>query len=113
MKIEKEFINGNEEICLKCRYGPNSDYNAGGDCSNCKNGDYFKDFKQYDLEVCHKCLYDDDPCHCDCVECTNGNNFIPKPSLKEEIQNKIILKEKELFQLKNELNKINKLEDAK
>ena len=99
-----------EEIktCENCRYGIYSNYSAGGDCSNCdeetKSG--WMAFKRYDPKLCAKCLYHDDPCHYNCVECQEGKNYEPKPTLKQELLDKINCRKREIIALEMELKEL-------
>src|SRR4030042_966325 len=76
--------------CESCRFNPdNQNYAAGGDCKGCKDGSNWRELKRVDEVQCESCLYCDDPCHYICVECQDALNWIPRPTLKEEVLEKI------------------------
>jgi len=49
-------------------------------------------------QKCNTCHYDDDPCHYLCQECRDGKNWTPKPTLREELEAKIVKLKREIME---------------
>lgn len=91
--------------CESCRFNPDRDfdYNCGGSCDGCKDYSNYKPEKRYDKGLCVKCIYDEDPCHYECVECQDGRNYCPKPTQIEAVEDKIWTLSQEVLSLRFEL----------